>query len=314
MLVRHTVPHPSLLPFVETYWCWESEAEPAGRLPRILPNAECEVLLHYRTPLRTMSLDGTVLKLPHAAVAGPKTRPCDLLPGLEGDQPGPIGIIGIRFRPGAFRLFCRLPADGLTDAILPLEEAWGTVSRELLHRLQETPDWQRRTRLLDDALLKLLESRQPARTPVDRALSMLRSMQPDGRPAVRAVCDALAVSERQLERWFLGRVGLPPKRYARLARFQLTLIRLLEPGATPSGLLPLEYGYYDQSHFLRELRSLAGAPLASFLEQPDFLSFFYKTPGASSRNLEWNQNGEGERCHEAVEVQRLDAARDGGHP
>ncbi|WP_426445751.1 AraC family transcriptional regulator [Paenibacillus sp. S-38] len=289
MLVRHTFPHPRLLPYVETYWCWESEALPSGRLPRILPNPESEVLLHYRTPLQTVTLDGELRRIPYAAVAGPQTRPCDLLAGLDGGQPGPVGIVGIRFRPGAFRLFCRLPAAELTDAILPLEDAWGALSRELLQRLEEAPDWPGRTRLLDDALLKLLGSRQPSPTPVDRALSMLGAVQPDDLPAVRAVCGSLAVSERQLERWFLDRVGLPPKRYARLVRFQRTLIRLLETGAAPSGLLPLEYGYYDQSHFLRELRSLAGAPLASFREQPDFLSFFYKTGGAPSRNLEWTQ-------------------------
>ncbi|MCZ8521666.1 helix-turn-helix domain-containing protein [Paenibacillus mucilaginosus] len=273
------------------------------------------MLLHLGVPLRTVALDGTLRALPYAAVAGPQTQPLDLLPGHARDQPAPVGIIGIRFRPGAFRYFCRRPAAEFTDAALPLDEIWKGSSMDWVHRLLEVQEWPQRTFLLDAALLGRLEPQVRTRTELDHALFLLQTTEADSPVTIPEVCRSIGLSSRRLERMFLERVGLPPKRFARLARFQKTLRQLLEPGGSSTARLPLEHGYYDQSHFLKEMRVLAGAPLAYFRGQPEFLSFFYNTEGGgppyATIHPEYTRKGDG--IDEAVEVQRLDAAGDRGH-
>src|SRR5665213_303471 len=69
------------------------------------------------------------------------------------------------------------------------------------------------------------------------------------------------LSERQLERRFLLRVGMMPKRFARLARFERA-VSLMDSASALAAVAQLA-GYYDQSHFVREFRAFAGtAPAA----------------------------------------------------
>jgi len=65
------------------------------------------------------------------------------------------------------------------------------------------------------------------------------------------------VGERHLERLFVEAVGLPPKLYARVVRYQRVRAALAR-GAKPGAALAQCFGYTDQSHLLRDLRSLSG--------------------------------------------------------
>jgi transcriptional regulator GlxA family with amidase domain len=88
-----------------------------------------------------------------------------------------------------------------------------------------------------------------------------RLSDPNGRRSLAAIAAELALSERQLERRFLLRVGMMPKRFARLARFQRA-ISLMDSASALAAVAQLA-GYYDQSHFVREFRAFAGtAPAA----------------------------------------------------
>ncbi len=69
---------------------------------------------------------------------------------------------------------------------------------------------------------------------------------------------ALYVSERTLERRFRSEVGVSPKQAARIARFQAATRKLLASPRVSLGRVAHECGYYDQAHFNREFRTLAG--------------------------------------------------------
>ena len=63
---------------------------------------------------------------------------------------------------------------------------------------------------------------------------------------------------RALQRWFERNVGMPPRRYLRLLRFQRAFA---DPAAGPSlADHALAHGFADQAHMAREYRRLAGAP------------------------------------------------------
>jgi AraC-like DNA-binding protein len=77
--------------------------------------------------------------------------------------------------------------------------------------------------------------------------------------AADSVADMGALSgmnPRALQRWFAAHVGLPPRRYLRLLRFQ----RAFEtaPGQPSLAGHAAETGFADQAHMAREFRALAG--------------------------------------------------------
>jgi transcriptional regulator GlxA family with amidase domain len=96
-----------------------------------------------------------------------------------------------------------------------------------------------------------------------------------GRLSIDSLAEAAGLTRRHLERRFLPAVGITPKRLARLARFQHAL-RVLGGESPPSGAdTALACGYADQSHFIRDFRSIAGcSPGEHLLQQGELTGFF----------------------------------------
>ena len=83
----------------------------------------------------------------------------------------------------------------------------------------------------------------------------------------RAILAAVTVADmtrgtgmgpRTLQRWFARHVGLPPRRYLRLLRFQKAFAQV--PGRPSLADHAAAQGYADQAHMAREFRAMAGVP------------------------------------------------------
>ncbi|HYP97219.1 MAG TPA: helix-turn-helix domain-containing protein [Polyangiaceae bacterium] len=168
------------------------------------------------------------------------------------------GSVLVRFTPAGAACL-GLPAAELTgrsvalDAILPrarvaqVHEELGAAG-DTAARIAVVARWLTEFPFEDDAL-------------VTRATTLLSTTHDE--PSVSAVAMALGVSERQLERRFTARVGVSPKRFVTLRRFELAIA-----GATSAPSLTvaaLDAGYYDQSHFIRDFRRFAGTSPRKYL-------------------------------------------------
>ena len=65
------------------------------------------------------------------------------------------------------------------------------------------------------------------------------------------------MGKKQFERVFCHHVGMMPKEYARIVRFQKTLL-MMQSGVTGYADIAFAAGYSDQSHFIREFKKFAG--------------------------------------------------------
>jgi AraC-like DNA-binding protein len=151
-----------------------------------------------------------------------------------------------------------VPADMLRGRSLSLDELWEAPKRVrasgLMDALLTATDTTRRVALLEEFLISL-PFRRDLR--LERALQRLGQAGLDeGRVRVAVVAGELGLSERQLERLFLERVGVSPKHYARLRRFERAA-RLTRDGRASSEVA-FATGYADQAHFIREFRRFTG--------------------------------------------------------
>jgi methylphosphotriester-DNA--protein-cysteine methyltransferase len=67
-----------------------------------------------------------------------------------------------------------------------------------------------------------------------------------------------SMSQRQLERRFNEIVGLPPKRLARIVRFQAALASIYANPRRELTSVAYDHGYADQAHFIHEFQRLYG--------------------------------------------------------
>ena len=77
----------------------------------------------------------------------------------------------------------------------------------------------------------------------------------------------VGLSKKQLERKFPRAVGTTPKTFARLSRFLNICHHIDTHRGTKLTQLTYECGYFDQAHFIKELKAFSGFTPKKFFER-----------------------------------------------
>jgi AraC-like DNA-binding protein len=245
MYLRH-IPRPPLSEFIELLWLFENVASHASE--RVLPTGTVELVINLREET-SRSFDGVV--------AGPHSRFFLL------DTSGPTSVIGAHFRPGGAFPFFTLPIDELRNQHVSLEALWGKRAPELRERLLTAEAGQARLLLLERALLSLLHRPDSRHAVVGHALAALRR----GPRRIADVVDQTGMSQRRFIRLFRDEVGLTPKSFCRIQRFQRAVAVLHRAQVVDSADTALACGYYDQSHMIHDFQDFAGLSPTTYLSR-----------------------------------------------
>ncbi|MBO9732645.1 MAG: AraC family transcriptional regulator [Chitinophaga sp.] len=186
---------------------------------------------------------------------------------LEMSARGHFRNIGVSFQPTALQPVFGVAASELTQRHIDLNDLlYTSISEQLMNESSTTG----RIAALEQFFLRLTAN---SKSEDDQVRYAIRQFQQGGE--LKQVQTALQISERSLERMFKKHVGLSPKLYARICRFQATLKALrTTPVASLTELAYLE-NYFDQSHFIRDFKFFAGTTPGAFLQDakerfPDF--------------------------------------------
>ena len=167
------------------------------------------------------------------------------------------------FRPGAARAFFDAPADAFYNERVPLDLVWGSLAGELRNRVREARAPMDRFQAMETALLERVNQRLELHPAVRYALGQFARA-----PHIRSVLDVAreaGLSRRRFAQLFREQIGLTPKLYCRLHRFQDVLRRIALGAPVDWADLALAGGYCDQAHLANEFRSFAGISPASYL-------------------------------------------------
>lgn len=150
------------------------------------------------------------------------------------------------------------PVGELNDAAVPIEEVLGRWAVRLVERLGHAATWEERFTLLDGVFGAF---DIPGGDGISPEVSGLRRrlVASGGRARVEPLMDETGWSRRLVTKRFRTQLGLAPKAYARIVRFQraLGLLGGVRDGHTLADVA-IECGYYDQSHLTRDFVALAG--------------------------------------------------------
>lgn len=215
------------------------------------PQPVATLMISLEDPLRTERGE-----LPRAWIAGLDDKPEVV------DTSGRHTEVDLKLTPfGAYAL-CGVPMSELTGQVVPLEEVFGRGAKSLPEQLAEAPSWSTRFDLVERLLLSRLAMAAVSDPFVVEAVFRLQAS--GGRVRINELAAGLNVSRRHLSTRFRAQVGLPPKTFARLLRFELAR-RLMTERPARWADLAAECGYADQSHLNREFRELGGTSPAQLL-------------------------------------------------
>ncbi len=261
MACRTHIPCPPLSDLVEAFWQYEGPDPPHAR-ERCLPTGTLEIVVNL-CDNEARAYDRLDADRPRS-VRGPLVRGAHTGPFVI-DTAGRTSTIGVHFKPGGAFPFLG-PAAELRDGIVPLEALWDSGAAELRERLLDTATVDARFLVLEQALLARA-TRLPGRHPA--VAFALEQFQRPQRPKVSEVARRSGLSQRRFIRVFDEAVGLTPKLYGRIQRFQRTLCLVEDGQGVEWADVALECGYFDQAHLINDFRAFSGITPTAYLADRD---------------------------------------------
>ena len=232
LIALHRRPAPPLSDFVDLLWYWDGYA-PAHSAERLLPTGTIEFV---------MNLDEG-----EPAFAGARST-YFTLPTTAMRR-----VIGAHFHPGGAFPFLGMPAGEVQDATHTFDDPC------LREAILEAPTAEGRLDVLERALLARLRGREP-HPAVRFAVRELRRIQ-----SVASVTGQIGISVRRFSDVFRDEVGLTPKVYSRVMRFQSVVQRVWRIRDVDWADVALACGYYDQAHFIHDFRGFSGLTPTQYL-------------------------------------------------
>jgi AraC-like DNA-binding protein len=174
---------------------------------------------------------------------------------ISSDERGEM--VGVYLRPGQSSLFTGVPAAQLTDLVISLDDLRITGLSGLAADLRGASGVTPRIDLLESALLRRAGKSREAGGSVQVGALAEYIIRSRGRAAIEHLANSAGVSRQHLTRVFRERVGIPPKLFARLARFHAGLVYAGGGPRVDWAQAALELGYSDQSHMIAEFRQFS---------------------------------------------------------
>lgn len=173
-------------------------------------------------------------------------------------QPGSL-YFGVRLLPIPFVHLTLIPFRMLTNRVIPLE--WMLpITHEPICGIQEKgQSFQARITAFNSLFTnQLTTSVLKNEAPADDFYHILNLIYVSrGNLSIADLSSEMGCSTRHFRSLFENYVGIPPKLFCQIIRYQLALSRLLHPSRTAFNDIISDHGYYDQAHFIHEFRKFS---------------------------------------------------------
>jgi len=260
MLHRKYHPAPPLGDFVQWLWLYEGFARPAHERERLLPDGSVEVVFNLaEDKIRLYDRENTdkFRTIGGSVICGPHSQ-FFVIDTAEQDV-----VAGIHFKPGGAYPFLKMPSSELQNRHAGLEEIWGPLAGLVREQLLAAKTPEERLRVLERALWLAAGGTLGRHPAVAFALNAF-----GGAPGVRTIAEVtqqIGLSARRFIEVFHKEVGLTPKLFCRVRRFQKVLPHIQRGRAVDWAQIALDCGYYDQAHFIHDFQAFSGINPSAYL-------------------------------------------------
>lgn len=241
-------PPPAISSCVDCVIEFEDDGSLGGKTMNIVPNGLAEIAIHYGD-------------IPHSHI-------CNSASSERGYLYGPTSKTGFYLVNGITKCICILftfygayrllgyHQSSLLDNIFGLEEICGKEEKGLIEQIVNAPTSLQRKMAVEFFLIRqFYRNSVPANSLLDLACSVIHRS--GGIVRISDLCTKLKISEITLQRMFHTFLGLTPKKFSRIIRINRTF-KYMKSKEDIQSMLALYFGYYDQSHFIREFRTFTG--------------------------------------------------------
>lgn len=248
--------------FVRYYWILRSHEQ----LSALTFPVGCPLLIFHRG--NTLYIPELQAYQPQFALSGQVNFPATLQSTNDTE------MIVVVFKPHAATLF-DIPVSAFYNSEIDGHSLGDSYLNDLAYRVFDADSAEEGIDIIERWLVSRLNEKCIYDfSRVGASLDMLFS---DCRTTVKDMADVACLGKRQFERVFFNAIGMNPKEYSRIARFQKSL--WLMQNANRNYIdIAFNSGYSDQSHFIRECREYSGLTPSELITSQQIHSDLFSYP------------------------------------
>jgi AraC-like DNA-binding protein len=240
-------PSPLLRNYVSRYWALEPSSVPdladSDMVDRVVPDGCTDILFEH-------DLVNNRYRIRYFGILDHPFQ-------ITYNEKRPVRKFGIRFFTGGAYPFIQTALAEFSNRCYELNDIWPGFAEKMGKELFDQDSPYAKVRVMEQYLLTIAARSKIAS---DNLLSNLlyRIFASRGKASVHELAQSEAISDRQMNRKFERWVGFSPKKFSEIVRFQSVVSEISKNRKPDWRMLALEYGFYDQAHFIREFKRFYG--------------------------------------------------------
>lgn len=221
----------------------------------VIPDGKTDIIFNLNYKKLGIIKDGRIIYSKASVIQGLRKK------NFEYIANDAIEIIGVRLMPfGVYTLF-NIPLTELSDEPVELSLVVGKNIKELEEKIFNTQDIDGKIKLVRDWLFSLFVKREERYGLLIDTVYRIYSSQ--GKSAINLMCRKNYNYYKKVQRSFRESIGISPKFYARMVRFESMHNTLLTSLNSPDGKTKYtidwldivnKFDFFDQSHLTKEFR------------------------------------------------------------
>ena len=263
MIYQLIKPDPILSPYIKGYWAFEINLDNHYLIP-LIPHALIELTFQYGDLIKNNSHE----TLPRTYISGQRSYPTNIR------NNGKTKLILVLFYPFGASLFFKEPMINLENKNIDLSNLDRIKIKEIEEKLLEKETLIERIKLIESFLIThLKESSIHNFIRIQRSLSLIHRSK--GKIKVSQIAKKVFVSTKQLTRDFKKYIGLNPKDFIQIIRFQYIIYQKQIKKNISLSDLAYQSGFFDQAHFINNFKQFAGLTPSSFFNSNGYISDYF---------------------------------------
>lgn len=249
------LPAKNLRRFIDRYWCIHLTENKDIDCLDVFPGTGADLLFNLRDPLIQIHSNNEQLRLENSHIICPREGRTQILLGKN------TFLVAVRFRSWALCNFCNIPISNLKNAFIPSSLIWDENRiTQMMENLILNQDELNIVSTLDDFLQEELNKNYKNNEAIFDAVDQIYYH--CDQTSIRSLSNECEISNRHFRRKFIETMGVSPKQFHKIVRFQHIVKHSMLNKRFPCLDDALRLGYFDQSHFIK-----------------DFTHFTHQTPG-----------------------------------
>lgn len=261
MIFEHYIPAFPLHQFIESF-IYYRDYNPVHRLDRFLPDGNVNIVIDLTDHPKFIYDNETLKEIQtcrNVWFSGIRNEYITIPSGKDFE------MFIINFHKGRAYPFVQMPLHTLTDAVVDGDLVLTPEIMDLREKIAMAPLIEQKFSVAEQYLLKKFSKRLVLNPFIEFAVNtIVRSPQSQ---SISAIAAKAGYSQKHLIRLFKDHVGLSPKGFLKIMRFQKAVQEISGPKKPDWTRIAFESGYYDQAHFINDFKAFSGFSPGQYLHK-----------------------------------------------